>query len=204
MVTSPRGRHIFSEALRYSTSPNSGETDIRVPQDGRELHGSNVAAPRPAPTDGADHRPALLPTQTPVASDDEQTLHVVVQLPGRPAGVAAERFEGYVRRFAVDLAKETSRLELDARADGEEEPVVTPSMVTKANFAVRNPRSEASGPLWMLISTQIAVTPTGIVAGVFGSYLHSWWQWTGLLASGGMALVCQIYVVLAVIRRTRT
>lgn len=172
-------------------------------QDGRKLHGSNAAVPQSAPSDDANHRPALSHPQTPT-TPDEQTLHVVVQLPGRPAGAAAERFESYVRCFAVDLAKETSRLELDARADGEEEPVVTPSMVTKANHAVRNPRPEASGPLWMLILAQIIVTPAGIVAGVFGSYLHSWWQWTGLLISGGLALVCQIYVVLTVIRRKRT
>jgi hypothetical protein len=175
-----------------------------VQQSGREVHGSNPATPRLVPTGDADHRPALPPMETPVAPADEQTLHVAVQLPGRPAGAAAERFEGYVRRFAVELAKETSRLELGARADGEEDPVVTPSMVTKANDAVRYPRTEPSGPLWMLILTQIAVTPTGIAAGVFGSYLHSWWQWSGLFVSGGLALVCQIYVVLAVIRRART
>jgi hypothetical protein len=134
-------------------------------------------------------------------SDDNHVVHLQVRLPGRPAGSAAARFAGFVQGFATDLAKETSRLELEARADGEGEPVVTPSMVTKANGAVRNPRPKPTGPLWLLLTAQVAVLPTSIVAGVFGSYLHSWWQWAGLIAASAVALICQIYVVLAVVRR---
>lgn len=135
-------------------------------------------------------------------SEPEWTFHVKVELTGF-AGDAADHFKRSVLDFSGDLEQETSLLELADRADGSSSAVITPGMVSRANKLLRSGSSGIGGTTTSLILAQVAVLPSTIVAGVFGSYLHSLWQWAGLVGSGSIALICQIYMVLAVSRRRR-
>lgn len=164
---------------------------------GENLSQDDASAPS-ASSDEAAHPQAgsqLGPGVQPLlAADIDRELQVKVTLPGRPAGDAADRFKQCMQAFAADLARETSRLELDARAPGENDPVITPSMVTKANAAVRDPEGAGQGPRWLAVTAQLGVMPASIGAGAFASYLNSVWQWSGFLGSSALAVACSTII----------
>jgi hypothetical protein len=100
-----------------------------------------------------------------------------------PVGVtpgAVRRYKEAMRKFSVDLARETSRLEEAHRVDDEETIEITASMVAKAAEAVRNPRrDEVVPPSAFALFCPIIAVVCALISGIFGSYLESAWQWSG-------------------------
>jgi hypothetical protein len=116
-------------------------------------------------------------------------------------GGAADHFGSCVRQYALDLLRETSRLEEAARAKSIARPEITTTMVINADDAVRHALdSRESLPIPILLAQSLAFT-TAIIASVSGAYLHSWLQWilTGLF--GLIAASSQVYALFAVRRK---
>ncbi|MEV6033600.1 hypothetical protein AB0L65_20765 [Nonomuraea sp. NPDC052116] len=90
----------------------------------------------------------------------------------------------YVQRFADDLARETMRLEEGSREQDLRGREIISSMVVKANKVIRSPAIDLvpRGPdRKYTVTLQSASFCLAIVAGVFGSYLNSTWQWVAFV-----------------------
>lgn len=121
---------------------------------------------------------------------DEESVQVTFLLDGGMSTGATDRFRECVRGFGSSLIREVYRLEESERVPGEHTVEITSSMVVKADEAVRNSQHKAQRtvPTFALISP-IAGTLSGLVAGIFGSYLNSWWQWALCVLFGVLAVV---------------
>lgn len=168
------------------------------------MGGSHLDAGQPSPdgvkTGSREPVDEIATAQRQVRNVD-RALQVPVTVPGGMTDGAEIRFARCVREFGLALARETSRLEEAGRVLGEEDPEITTSMVIKANEAVRNPGASENRISWVVIISQIAVVPTSLVSGVFGSYLTSPLRWAGCIAFGILAFVAQTHAVIALWRR---
>jgi hypothetical protein len=161
-------------------------------------------------TEESTSQAASSPTAGAVPAAAEITNVVQVRyalLDGMTAGAAA-RFQEEVRQFAASLARETSRLEEAQRVEDEETVEITTTMVANAAGAIRRHKSSESTPLSQVPQTSnptfmwtIFATISGIVAGIFGSYLHSAWQWVGCIIFGVLTMIFLVLAYYKVVRR---
>jgi hypothetical protein len=142
---------------------------------------------------------ALAPKGPTPEVDRSVAVHVTV-----PSGMtdgAVDRYGECVRQFALDLSRETSRLEEAARAKGIARPEITTTMVVNANEAVRHPLTDDTPmPVRILIAQSVAFA-TAILAPISGAYLHSWSQWALTGFFGLVAIAAQTYAIFALRRR---
>jgi hypothetical protein len=140
-----------------------------------------------------------LPGSSP--QDVDQCVELRVTVPGGMTAGAVEHFATCVDRFALDLSRETSRLEEAARAKSIDKPEITSTMVIDADQAVRNSlTSKSVVPTRVLIAQALAFA-TGILAPISGAYLHSWLQWVLTSLFGVIAIAAQTYAIFALRRR---
>jgi hypothetical protein len=134
--------------------------------------------------------------------DPDQRVNIEIVIPGGMTEPAVERFAACVNDFSLALSRETSRLEEAERADVVDAPEITATLVVKANEEVRNPRQEPEQQIsaWVLFA-QIVAFAAAMFAGIFGSYLHSLWQWSALVGCAVLGIASQTYAILALRRR---
>ncbi len=162
-------------------------------------------------TDSADAGSALLGSGITTSSPQSDELvnsgkvkakvEINIDILNGMTRVAAENYKECVSKFASALAREASRLEQDDRAIDIEEPEVTATMVLKANDLLRNPRIEPPKLSITMIIAQVIAFSFGILTPIFGSELHSIWQWTVTIACGIIAVAAQTYAIVAAVRR---
>ena len=120
---------------------------------------------------------------------------------GGMSDTACERYQDCIMRFANALAREASRLEEADRAEDVDKPEITATMVAKANEIVRYPLIDPPQASIAIQSAQAVAFAAAMVTPIFGANLHSKWQWTITFLCGILALVSQIYAIVAVRRR---
>lgn len=138
-----------------------------------------------------------------VCADHQQDQEVEfrVSVPGGTTTAAVDRYITCVQDFARALSRETSRLEEAERADVLERPEITATMVVKAYEEVRKPKVGSEPiPPWPLIAQVIAFA-AAMLAGIFGSYLNSRWQWGATIGIASIGLFAQGYAIMALRRR---
>ncbi|MEU9510438.1 hypothetical protein AB0D32_29630 [Micromonospora sp. NPDC048170] len=132
----------------------------------------------------------------------DRSIAIDIPVPGGMTEPARQRFAASVHEFSLALSRETSRLEEAERADIVNAAEITATMVVKANNEVRNPRQESDPPPSLLVvAAQLIAFIAAILAGVFGSYLNSRWQWSGLIGCATIGTITQGYAILTVRRR---
>jgi hypothetical protein len=144
---------------------------------------------------------AEAPAITPPTSGPDRSVDLCVTVPSGMTDGAVERFGECVHQFALDLSRETSRLEEAARAEIIARPEITTTMVINANEAVRHPlNSNGPMPVLVLIAQSVAFA-AAILAPISGAYLHSWLQWVLTALFGTVAIATQTYAIFALRRR---
>jgi hypothetical protein len=131
------------------------------------------------------------------------SAHIVLDgdILGGMSDRACERYKDCIVKFAGSLAREASRLEEADRAEEVDKPEITATMIVKANDIIRNPptiRPPTSIPT--LIAQAVAFT-AALLTPIFGADLHSDWQWTVTVLCGIIAVVAQVFAIIAVRRR---
>jgi hypothetical protein len=139
--------------------------------------------PRPAESIGSATK-----NLTPV--DRREVVQVSFTLNGELTSGATEKYRECVQQFGLELSREIYRIEEAERAESAHEIEITTTTVSKANSVVREIEDDTlpTPSLSAQWSPKIAAI-TGIIAGVFGSYLNSVWQWVGCILFGALTLV---------------
>lgn len=127
----------------------------------------------PGPVETGSPSPDGDPVVEP-ASHAEPTTEIVQVAYPFPRGAtpaAIERYKQSVRKFAVALTRETSRLEEAHRIDDEGIVEITTSMVATANELIRNPpQQEPDPPSNFATLCPIIAAACWTACGIFGSY----------------------------------
>lgn len=114
---------------------------------------------------------------------------------------ACERYKDCIVRFAGALAREASRLEEADRAEDVEKPEITTTMVVKANDLIRHPPIDRPPTSIRILIAQAVAFAAAMLTPIFGANLHSVWQWTVTVLCGIIAVIAQIFAIIAVRRR---
>jgi hypothetical protein len=141
------------------------------------------------------------PSDTPGIADGNAQIVIDPDIIGGMTDTACERYKDCIVKFAGALAREASRLEEADRAEDVEKPEITATMVVKANDFIRHPPSSAPLATIPILTAQAVAFATAMLTPIFGAALHSAWQWTVTIICGILALVAQIFAIVAVRRR---
>jgi hypothetical protein len=114
---------------------------------------------------------------------------------------AKKQYKDCIRKYAIALAREASRLEEGERAKNLEKPEITATMVTKADDFILNPPVDDPSKSATVLVAQAVAFILAILTLIFGATLHSYWQWTVACLCGIMARVAQVYALFSVRRR---
>lgn len=167
--------------------------------------GDGTPAPKPPPPLAAPTMPvATQPAERPgpgLSRSVERSVQLPLTVPGGMTEGAVDHFAQCVHRFALDLARETSRLEEGERANTLDDPEITTTMVVKANDAVRNPLSTSAQPTLAVAVFQLVAFSFGILAAIAGAYLHSWQQWLLTSFFALIAVSAEVFSIFTLRRR---
>jgi hypothetical protein len=148
---------------------------------------------------GSEQRESLETTEYILASSGQ--IVIDLDTTGGMTSEARKQYRDCIRKYALALAREASRLEEAERAKNLEKPEITATMVTKADDYILNPPvDDASRSMTVLVAQALAFI-LAILTPIFGATLHSYWQWTVACFCGIMALVAQVYALFSVRRR---
>ena len=162
---------------------------------------TSASASRPTPDeDGAGDRSDATGALVPKSPDNTQLL-LNVDSTGGMSEAAYLRYKECIVKFASALAREASRLEEADRAEDIDRPEITATMVVKANELIRHPPSTDTSPGTYIIAAQALSFAAAMLTPIFGSELHSVWQWVVTIICGTVALASQIFAIIAVRRR---
>lgn len=128
-----------------------------------------------------------------VAPHQPFSVSVQVTLQGATSG-ARKEFENALQEYAAQLSRECERQEISNRPSGIMYPEMTANSVARAReifnrFGARPRRGNVDRFAVM------GLTISSAAVGIFGSYLHSTWQWATLAGCALVGLGCLMYLV---------
>jgi hypothetical protein len=162
-----------------------------------------VSAALDVPRPQADEQRATSSSGANAAGQTQNIGQIIIDLDiiGGMTETACERYRDCIVKFAGALAREASRLEEADRAEDVDKPEITTTMVVKANDLIRHPIIDPPSPRIVIIIAQAVAFAAAMLTPIFGSNLHSDWQWTVTVLCGILAVVAQIFAIIAVRRR---
>jgi hypothetical protein len=119
------------------------------------------------------------------------TVQIIINSPTNGARV---ELQNSVQTYADRIARESETQEISRRPPGVMFPEVTGSSVVRARQALDKHGMRAK-PGKMETAALIGLPIMGGSTGVFGSYLHSFWQISAFAASAFIGAVCVIYTI---------
>lgn len=138
---------------------------------------------------------------SPTTADAYDELRLKLDIITGMSDAAKLRYKDCILKFAKTVAREASRIELADRADDADKPEITASMVSKADDSVRSPPSNASRLSIRVVTAQALAFAMAILTPIFGSELHSKWQWTITIICAIIALGSELYALTGGLKR---
>lgn len=122
-------------------------------------------------------------------------IHVRVTLDGSSAP-AQGLFAKFVQEYAEQLANESARQEASLRAPGAKTTETTESVVIRARESIDQETAKRQRPASLWEAAALAGMPMlSGTAGVMGSNLHSFLQWTVFALAVLGAVTCILYLL---------
>jgi hypothetical protein len=137
----------------------------------------------------------------PVAAVASSSLYINLDILGGMTESAKDGYRDCIAKYASALAREASRLEEAERAENLDKQEITTTMVVKADDLLRHPPSADATATISILAAQAVSFAAAIVTPIFGADLHSSWQWTVTITCGIIAVISQVYAIIAVRRR---
>jgi hypothetical protein len=134
------------------------------------------------------------------ANNNSQII-IDLDITGGMTDTACGHYKDCIVKFASALAREASRLEEADRAEDVKKPEITATMVVKANDLIRHPPVDVPPTSIHILVAQAVAFAAAMLTPIFGSALHSPWQWTITVLCGILAVVAQVFAIVAVRRR---
>jgi hypothetical protein len=155
----------------------------------------------PPPQSGQQLDPAGQTIDPAAVGGDNAQIIIDLDIISGMTESACEHYKGCIFKFAGALAREASRLEEADRAEDIDIPEITATMVVKANDLIRHPPVERTQTSIPILIAQALAFAAAMLTPIFGSNLHSKWQWTVTILCGILATASEVFAIIAVRRR---